>query len=319
MKPFISDIIIRGLQNKFYDAHGGEPNTMEPLAASEERLLDSGVVIRNEVQFSRNYPNSFADIYYPNSSFDIKYPTIIYLHGGGWFMGSRTGGDPLASAGGGIAKQNIMLAQQGFTVVSMDYCLSPEYRYPAQIIQINEGLEYFKKHAEQYHLDMENVVLMGGSAGAVMVAILGAVYSNPEYAKRLGINPSMELDAIKGLCIDGAPMNTKILNWATVTMFRSWYGRHSRTCKAAKEIHVCDWVTEKFPKTFLTAGNDGCFPEHVQELGNALKAKGVEVDDYYIDPNDSKQGHGYMGAWETDPYAKEGMDHQIAFIRRVTA
>lgn len=319
MKPFISDIVIRSFQKKFYEAYGGQPNTMEPLAVSEEKHLECGVVIRNEVQFSQKYPNSFADIYYPDDNFDEKKPTIVYLHGGGWFMGGRTCGDPLASAGGGIAKQNIMLAQQGFTVVSMDYCLSPKYRYPTQLLQINEGLGYFKEHAECYHLDMDNVVMMGGSAGAVMSAIMGAAFSNPDYAKHLGITPALELSSIKGLCIDGAPMDTQKLNWATITMFRSWYGKHSRTCKAAKEIHVCDWVTEKFPKAFLTAGNDGCFPEHVQELGDALKAKGVEIDEFYIDPKESKQGHGYMGAWETDPFAKMGMEHQLSFIKRVTA
>ncbi len=319
MKPFISDMVIRSFQKKYYSAYGGQPNTWEPLAISQEISLDSGVVICNEVQFSKNYPNSFADIYYQNDDFTVKRPTIVYLHGGGFFMGSRTSGDPLASAGGSVAKKGIMLAQQGFNVVSMDYCLSPDCRYPAQIIQIDEGLSFFRNHAQQYHLDMENVVLMGGSAGAVISAILGAVYSNPDYANRLGVTPSMELAAIKGLCIDGAPMNMNILNWGTVTMFRSWYGQHSRNCKAAKEIHVCDWVTQWYPKAFLTAGSEGCYYEHVRELGVAMKAKGVEADEFYIDPNESKQGHGYMDAWETDPYAKMGMDRQIAFIKRVTA
>ena len=89
-------------------------------------------------------------------------------------------------------------------------------------------------------------------------------------------------------------------------------------CEKASQIHVCRWVTENYPKTFLTAGNDHCFPEHTQELGDTLRAKGVEVSDYYIDPSVSKQGHGYMGAWETDPYAKEGMNRQMSFIKRVT-
>lgn len=318
MKPFVSDAVVRSFQKKFYDAFGGQPNTWEPLAASGEKTLDNGIVIRNEVRYSKNYPNSFADIYYANHDFSVKRPTLIYLHGGGWFMGSRTGGDPLASAGGGLAKQNIMFAQQGYNVVSMDYCLAPEYRYPTQLIQLNEGLAYFRDNAEQFHLDMENMVLMGGSAGAVMSAMLGAAHSNPEYAKRLGITPALELSSIKGLCIDGAPMNVKIMNWGTVTMCRSWYGAHRRTCNAAKNMHVCNWVTKDYPKTFLTAGNDACFPEHVQELGAALREKGVEVHEFYIDPNESKQGHGYLGNWETDPYAKKGMDEQLSFIQRVT-
>lgn len=321
MRPFISDAVIRSFQKKYYDLVGGKPNVSVPLAPSELKTREDGISVLNEVQYSKSYPNGFADIFYAADAFAEKKPTIVYLHGGGWFMGSRTNGDPLAEgtagAVAGIAKQNIMLAKNGYNVVSMDYCLSPDYRYPSQLIQIDEGLGFFKENAQKYHLDMERIILMGGSAGAVMCAILGAVYSNAEYSKLLGVSPHIELESIRGLCIDGAPMNTKLLNWGTLTMFRSWIGKHGKNCAQAKQIHVCEWINEKYPKTFLTAGNDGCFPEHTQELGTALRDKGVEVDEFYIDPNESKQGHGYLNNWETDPYAKEGMSKQLAFIKRV--
>ncbi len=315
MKQLPSDTIILGLQKQYY--HGEPANTFEPIAPSELRTLENGVTIRNEVQFSERWPNSFADIYYPSSS-SSKHPTIIYLHGGGWFMGSRTDGDPLASAGGSIAKQNIMLAEHGYTVVSMDYCLSPEYRFPAQLLQINEGLGWFADHAEEYRLDMDNIVIMGGSAGAVMTAQLGAAYSNPEYAKAAGITPAIPLEHIRGLSIDGAPMNPDWVNEGVAWMIQSWLGVADLSDSTGKLLHVCQWVTGRYTRTFLTAGNDGCFPEHTQELGDALRAAGVEVDDFYIDPAVSKQGHGYMGAWETDPYAKEGMTRQLTFIQKVT-
>lgn len=317
MDQLPSDTIILELQKQYY--HGAPANTFDPIAPSKLQVLDCGIKLRNEVRFSAKYPNSFADIYYPAGEFSEKYPTIICLHGGGWFMGSRTSGDPLASAGGGIAKQNIMLAGQGYCVVSMDYYLSPEYRFPMQLLQINEGLGWFTNHAEEYHLNMDRVVIMGGSAGAVMAAQLGAAYSNPEYAKAVGVTPAVRLEQIRGISIDGAPMNSDWIDQGVSWMMQSWLGTVDLQGMEGKLLHVCQWVTENYPRTFLTAGNDGCFPEHTQELGNALRAVGVEVDDFYIDPAVSKQGHGYMGAWETDPYAKAGMERQLAFIRQVTA
>lgn len=316
MKPYISDCIIRNLQNKYY--HGKPANTSLPLAPSLVKKLEGGQILHNEVQYGETYPNSFADIYYPNDDFTQKRPTILYLHGGGYFMGSRTNGDPLASVGGGIAKQCLYMASLGFHVISMDYCLAPDYRYPAQLIQICEGIRYFSAEAERYHLDMGRVVLMGGSAGAVLSALLGAVHANPEFAKAVAIEPAMKPECLRGLAIDGAPMNMEWMDWGVKTMYRAWTGRYSIKSTAAQQIHVTDWVTEKYPPCFLTAGNDGCFPEHVQELGETLKAMGVHVEEYYMDSAITKQPHGYMGKWETDPYAKEGMDRMMAFVTRVT-
>ena len=313
VENIISDAIILNLQKQYYK--GAAANTFEPLAKSERRNLEGGIALINEVCFSEKYPNSFADIYYCGSE---KAPTLVYLHGGGWFMGSRTDGDPLASAGGGIAKQNIMMAKKGFNIISMDYCLAPEYRFPAQLHQINEGLGYFKKNEKEYGINMQDIVLFGGSAGAVLTAQLGLVYSNSAYAKIVGVVPAVDAQTIRGLAVDGAPMNPALFDQGVQTMAKTWLGSNVLEGETAKLIHVSEWVTEDYPRIFLTAGNEGCFMEHTVELGNALRHVGAEVDEYYPDPEISKEGHGYMGGWENSAQAREGFERQLAFIRKVT-
>lgn len=88
MEPIISDAIVLDFQNKYY--RGAPANSFEPLANSVKRVLEEGMLL-NEVCYSPNYPNSFADIYYTDSDLSVKRPTILY-HYGGWFMGSRTDG-----------------------------------------------------------------------------------------------------------------------------------------------------------------------------------------------------------------------------------
>lgn len=319
MRPLFSDWIIKKLQRKYFAVHGGVPNSMEPLCESRCQVLEDGVVLHNEVRFSEKYPNSFADIYYTNQDMNTRRPTIIYLHGGGFFMGGRIGGDPMAVSSDAIGKQNCMLAKQGFNVVSMDYCLAPEFRYPNQPKQINDGLNFFREHAQQFHLDMDNIILFGGSAGAVLSAMQGVVSSNSEYATMLGIESPFPVSSIRGICVDGAPLVMDWMNTATRMMFKTWMGKSSKNGSCGKQIELCRWVNEENPAVFLTAGNDGCFPEHVQELGKALRNQSVYVEEYYIDPTISKQGHGYLGNYESDPCAKEGMDRIITFMKRVTS
>lgn len=312
MEAILSDSIVMEYQKKFYK--GAPANTFEPLAETERREIE-GVTLVNEICYDERYPNSFADLYHCG---DQKAPTLVYLHGGGWFMGSRTSGDPLASAGGSIAKQNIFIAKQGFNVVSMDYCLAPEYRFPAQLIQVSEGLRFFSDHAEEFGLNMKKIVIFGGSAGAVLTAQLGLVYSNPDYAGMTGTEPLISPDAICGLAIDGAPMNMALVDEGVTWMAKTWLGTNDFVEKHHKIIHVCESVSSAYPPVFLTAGNEGCFMAHTKELGEVLREAGVPVDEYYPDPAISKEGHGYMNNMDVSAQAREGMERQIAFMKKVT-
>lgn len=314
MEKIKSDEMVLKYQQMYYK--GKAPNSFSPVADREKRVLEKGITLENEVCYGTEYPNSFADIYHCGKT---DAPTLIYLHGGGWFMGNRTDGDPLAAGGGGIARQNIFLAEKGFHVISMDYCLAPEYRFPTQLTQINAGLRYFTEHAAEYALNMKKIVIFGGSAGAVLAAQLGGVYGNPFYAKTVGVWPSIEREAIRGIAIDGAPMNPKLFDDGVSAMVMTWLGTNDLSAKDQEEkIHMSRWATENWPRVFLTAGNEGCFLPHTKELGNALRKVGVEVDEYYPDPAVSKEGHGYMGNFETSAQAREGIERQAAFFDRVT-
>lgn len=163
----------------------------------------------------------------------------------------------------------------------MDYCLTTRYRFPSQILQVNEGLKWLFEHSDRYPLDMDKVILFGSSAGAVITAILGCAASNPVYADSVGVKPALSLEAIKGVCIDGAPPNARHFDWRLQTMFRSWMGSTDLYGKKANHIFVADHVTKDYPLTFLTAGNSGCFKEHTHEL-QRLCAMSVQMSLSFI-------------------------------------
>ena len=136
MKPILADLIISRIYKKHFK--GIPANSFEKVAKEVDMLLENGVRYRNEISYSDRYANSFFDIYYGSEDITLPRPTIVLLHGGGFFMGSRVSGDPLANIQVAAGMTNGYLAKAGFNIVAPDYCLSPKYRYPDQLVQLNE-------------------------------------------------------------------------------------------------------------------------------------------------------------------------------------
>jgi len=179
-------------------------NSYEPLGDPMEGIKDNSQYIITEIKYSDNYPNSFLDITYPNEDREMPRPTLIYFHGGGFFGGSKSVGDPLAGSDATALLDDI--CAEGFNLVNIDYVLVPEYHFPAPLIQADEAFRFLMDHAEEYHLDMERVVIMGSSAGAIITSQLGSIITNPDYAKALGISSVLKPEQIKAVVLDDAPL-----------------------------------------------------------------------------------------------------------------
>ena len=184
-------------------------NSFFPEKPTGKSVLEDGQIYINDVQYGAEFPNSYFDIWYPNGDFAQKKPTIVYFHGGGFLFGDKNSGDPIAQ---GTTESMGMLREmvsRGFNLVNANYALAPEYRHPVQIRQVDQVMGFLLKHADEYGLDMERVVLTGGSAGADLTEIYGLVVSDPAYAARLGIVPSITRDRLKVLAIDESALDAR--------------------------------------------------------------------------------------------------------------
>lgn len=179
-------------------------NSYEPLGEPMEGVKDNGQYIITEIKYSENYPNSFLDITYPDENRETARPTLIYFHGGGFFGGSKSVGDPLAESDATALLDDI--CAEGFNLVNIDYVLVPEYHFPAPLMQTNEAFQFMMDHADEYHLDMDRVVIMGSSAGAIMTSQLGSIITNPDYAAALGISSALKPEQVKAVVLDDAPL-----------------------------------------------------------------------------------------------------------------
>ncbi len=98
------------------------------------------------------------DVYYPASV--GPWPGLIFIHGGGWTEGDKA---PLA----------VNPAEAGFLVVSINYRMYPNYRFPAMIEDVKCAIRSLRAHATHYNLDPERVALIGHSAGGHLAALAG--------------------------------------------------------------------------------------------------------------------------------------------------
>ncbi|EMX2853181.1 alpha/beta hydrolase [Yersinia enterocolitica] len=103
------------------------------------------------------------DIFLPEQ-WQLKYPVIINVHGGAFF-GCDKMDNQLVPALYGLEK--------GYAVVNINYRLSPEAAWPAQINDVKAAIKFVRANAKKYNFDPDNIVLMGGSAGGNLVALAG--------------------------------------------------------------------------------------------------------------------------------------------------
>lgn len=119
------------------------------------------------------------DIFYPELVVNSKMPTLINVHGGGWVTGDKRW----------RVAQGKIFADMGMCVININYGLSPKYRYHQSLRHIFKAMQWLENNADAYHLDLDNVFIMGDSAGGQLACIISAVLHNKIFLDRIGCDP----------------------------------------------------------------------------------------------------------------------------------
>jgi acetyl esterase/lipase len=117
-------------------------------------------------------------------------PIVIFVHGGGWKRGDKRNAT-------GAAKVTHFL-EQGYAVASVNYRLVPAAKVEDQAADVASAFAWLRSNAAKLNIDPARMVLMGHSAGAHLVALVG---TDPRYARAAGF----ALSDIRGVIpLDGA-------------------------------------------------------------------------------------------------------------------
>jgi acetyl esterase/lipase len=110
-------------------------------------------------------PRQRLNLLLPKTPKDDKpLPVIVYVHGGAWLGGDRSGGH------GRLAGY---VAGGEYAAVSVGYRLTNEATWPAQIHDCKAAIRWIRANAKKYNLDPDKIGVVGESAGGHLVAMLG--------------------------------------------------------------------------------------------------------------------------------------------------
>ena len=291
------------------------PNSFEPLNTPGEGITAAGQYKINDIAYGTEYPNSFLDITYPDSNTETDRPTLFYFHGGGFFGGSKNMGDPMAANEATALLDD--LCAQGYNIVNVDYALVPDYRFPVPLIQMNEAIRFITEHQDEYHINMDNVILMGSSAGAIMTAQYGTILSNPAYAALLGIAPALSREQVSAVVIDDGPivygnmpLNCKLLigNYVKGSIYLN---------EEELDRYECiPYMTSDYPAAFLLGS------EYRNDMiAMAEKLQEAEAEHVLVDPlaeHGEERPHCFVANERIDPVAAEAFNRLTAFLQEKT-
>lgn len=137
-------------------------------------------------------------------------PVILYFHGGGFVIGSLDGYDNICRR---IARDNEAI------VVSVDYRLAPEWKYPAATIDCYDATVWVAANCKELGADASRLVVMGDSAGgnlATVTAMKARDLNGPEICYQVLVYPCTDARLInKSISRNGEGylLTEQMLHW----------------------------------------------------------------------------------------------------------
>ncbi len=255
------------------------------------------------------------DLWLPPRS-DAPVPVVLFLHGGGWRLGSRQSADPaLVGMRPGPFER---VAQAGVAVASADYRLTGEATWPAQLHDAKAAVRWLRGRADEIGIDPRRVAAWGESAGGHLAELLAFTADDPSLEGDVGVTGQRSDVAavaawyapsdLAGFSDDAGtdPMDPAsreaLLLGAPVPTVPA----------AAAQASPITHVSAAAPPVLLLHGRaDRLVPAAQSErLRAALDAADLDVELHQYDGAD----HMWLGAPDA---ASDALDRTIGFLRRV--
>ncbi|MBI5870351.1 MAG: alpha/beta hydrolase [Actinobacteria bacterium] len=255
-----------------------------------------GTVERDVTYGRANGVDLKMDIYYPLKAAG-PVPVVMYVHGGGWTKGDKQDGAGTTTIPS--------LQEAGFLVVSVNYRLAPEYRFPAQIEDVKCALRYLRANAGKYALDPDRIGAWGGSAGGHLVSLLGVMDDDDGLEGSCGNqDESSRVQAVVDMF--GPSDLTREFEGGAIgkALGARVFGTSDSGSEILKIASPVTYVTADDPPFLILQGDSDMLvpPDQSQGLYDLLKAAGVPATLVMV----KNAGHAFVPqGGEIDPSRQE--------------
>lgn len=231
-------------------------------------------------------------------------PVMLWVHGGGFIMGSPAQDDALA---------RMFAGELGMTVVAPSYRLAPEHRFPAAIDDLYATLTWLHANAAALGIRPDRIVVAGASAGGGLAAgltLLARDRGEVPVAFQLLVYPMLD-DRTVGRTIDGA--NHRL--WTAGSNRFGWTSYLGREPGGADvPVYAAPARAESLgglPPTWIGVGTFDLFHDENVEYARRISAAGVPVQ-LEVVPGVFHGFDNFRGA----KVAKSFLASQVAALRR---
>ncbi len=278
--------------------------------AANDAKRDAGLTVPEDVTRYLDicygqYPDNLLDIYCPKGT-EKPLPTIVSIHGGGWFYGNKE-----------LYSHYCMgLAQRGFTVVNFNYRLAPENPYPAALQDCCTVMEWMQKNAAEYFIDLNNVFMLGDSAGGQLCHQVLTMLTSPKYAALFdfGTPKGFRVNACALNCgCYFLPFNRLLSPKRCGAIFQAYIPEDY--VPLLKQLKAQKYATKDFPPAFVMSAANDYLRFMAKPMYRLLRRKGVEAEVHIYGTKEQKEiGHVFHVNCKL-PLAAKCNDDECAFFR----
>jgi len=262
---------------------------LTPRDPLPERIIrwGDGSTVMTDVVYSTipGYRPLHLDLYRASAD-ETRRPLVVFVHGGGWWAANPRAASAFLDFPAVLAN----LAQRGYVVASIEYRLSGEAPFPAQLLDVQGAVRFLRANAARFGIDSTKVALWGVSAGAQLAA-LDAV--NCDMAS---VSASDETRGGESSCVQG---------------FVGWFGPYDL------DAHARQSKSDASVRALLRCGTEACAPAALAEASPIRFVDGTDPPVLLIHGKEDRQVLPAQSDAFTDRLRAAGVPVQLLLIADV--
>jgi acetyl esterase len=230
-------------------------------------------------------------------------PVVVFFHGGGFVMGTLDTHEPYCRA---------LATEAGAIVISVDYRLAPENKFPAGVEDSLAATEWVLAHAGGLGGNERRVFVAGDSAGATMATVVSLLLRDRGEAGRIA--GQILLYPVAGYC---DPPTVSYVEMATgyglTRKGMEWlWGQYLKDASDAKDFRAAPLMAKSLaglPRAFVVTAEYDVLRDEGQAYARRMEAEGVDVTHVFA----AGMNHGFAASANEFPFLPQAKE----LLRRV--